>query len=34
MKTIKLNNGMVIPQLDIGVYTLNSDEVEFAVKTA
>ena len=34
MKTIKLNNGMVITQLGIGVYALNSDETEFAVKTA
>ena len=34
MKNVKLNNGMEIPQLGIGVYALKPTEAEFAVKTA
>lgn len=34
MKTVKLNNGIEMPQLGIGMYALSSDEAEFAVKEA
>lgn len=34
MKTVKLNNGIEMPQLGIGVYALSPDDAEFAVKTA
>ena len=34
MKKVRLNNGLEMPQLGIGVYALKSDEAEFAVKTA
>ena len=34
MKMVRLNNGLEMPQLGIGVYALKSDEAEFAVKTA
>lgn len=34
MKTVKLNNGMDMPTLGIGVYALKPDEAEYAVKVA
>ena len=34
MKTVKLNNGIEMPQLGIGVYALSPEDAEFAVKTA
>lgn len=34
MKKVRLNNGLEMPQLGIGVYALKSDEAEFAVKIA
>lgn len=34
MKTVKLNNGIEMPQFGIGMYALSSDEAEFAVKEA
>ena len=34
MNTMKLNNGIGMPQLGIGVYALSPDDAEFAVRTA